>query len=644
MKPANPHIAIVHRRIRYIVATSVVILIVFALRLVDVQAVRAAGYASKADIELSKRTIIQAPRGGITDINGIEFARSVISYRILVDQAIIDFPKELATIAAPILGMSVGQLEPQLIGTRRYVVIAQSVKPEVWRKLEQAIENYNTSVSREKNGFTKRLAGFFAERIYTREYPEGQLGAAMIGFINRSGVGAAGLEYSMNKRLQGVNGEYTYANASGTIIPGTQKITVEERRGDNIRLTIDRDVQWIAQQAIAETVKKSKALSGTVIVMNPKTGQILAHASYPSFNPGDTKGVDPYRWKNPSVQEVYEPGSTGKIITIASAIEEGKITPETVLRIPYAYKVSNKTFHDHERHPVQYLTIAGALAISSNTGAIQVGQLLSNEKLHDYLEKFGISFKTGSGLPGEEGGKLLAVKDWSGTTAPTVAFGQGYSLTAMQATSVFATIANDGVRVTPTLIAGYTDASGRYTPANKQSSVRVVSKETAAQMRLMMESVVSASGTAPSAAIPGYRVAGKTGTAQRVDDSCGCYRGYTASFIGFAPADKPEFVVSVVIQDPKGIHWGGYLGGPVFKKVMSFVLKDQQRGVTEGYVQNHRNLSYKGVEHLALRDQKGCGLSRALRLSLRPNLHEDLKFSQCFLQFEQLPNCVLNAF
>ena len=573
MKPANPHIAIVHRRIRYIVATSVVILIVFALRLVDVQAVRAAGYASKADIELSKRTIIQAPRGGITDINGIEFARSVISYRILVDQAIIDFPKELATIAAPILGMSVGQLEPQLIGTRRYVVIAQSVKPEVWRKLEQAIENYNTSVSREKNGFTKRLAGFFAERIYTREYPEGQLGAAMIGFINRSGVGAAGLEYSMNKRLQGVNGEYTYANASGTIIPGTQKITVEERRGDNIRLTIDRDVQWIAQQAIAETVKKSKALSGTVIVMNPKTGQILAHASYPSFNPGDTKGVDPYRWKNPSVQEVYEPGSTGKIITIASAIEEGKITPETVLRIPYAYKVSNKTFHDHERHPVQYLTLAGALAISSNTGAIQVGQLLSNEKLHDYLEKFGISFKTGSGLPGEEGGKLLAVKDWSGTTAPTVAFGQGYSLTAMQATSVFATIANDGVRVTPTLIAGYTDASGRYTPANKQSSVRVVSKETAAQMRLMMESVVSASGTAPSAAIPGYRVAGKTGTAQRVDDSCGCYRGYTASFIGFAPADKPEFVVSVVIQDPKGIHWGGYLGGPVFKKVMSYVLQ-----------------------------------------------------------------------
>jgi cell division protein FtsI (penicillin-binding protein 3) len=191
------------------------------------------------------------------------------------------------------------------------------------------------------------------------------------------------------------------------------------------------------------------------------------------------------------------------------------------------------------------------------------------------LKKFGIGEKPGSGLPGEEGGKLLDVKDWSGTTAPTVAFGQGYSVTAMQATSVFATIANDGVRVTPTVVAGISDAAGRYTPANKQKSVRVISADTALKMRLMMESVVSPSGTAPTAAIPGYRVAGKTGTAQRVDDSCGCYRGYTASFIGFAPADKPEFVISVTIQDPKGLHWGGYLGGPVFNKVMSFVLKDQ---------------------------------------------------------------------
>lgn len=569
------HNSLVEKRIRYVVAIALVLLVAFAVRLVDVQAVRAAGYANRADMELAKKSIIMAPRGAITDINGTEFARSVTAYRILADQAIIDYPKKLAQLAAPILAVDQDWLESQLTGTRRYVVIEQSVKPAVWRKLEAAVDTYNAEVSKEKNGYAKRLAGFFAERIYVREYPERELGAAVIGFINRAGSGAAGLEYSMNSTLSGVDGEYTYANAGGTIIPGTQKITSEAVRGNTIRLTIDRDVQWVAQEAIRTAVKNSRALSGTVIVMDPATGQILAHATYPSFEPGNTKGIDPYRWQNPSVQEVYEPGSTGKVITIASAIEEGKISPETVMTVPDKLKRSNKVFKDHDPHPVWKLTTAGALAVSSNTASIKIGEMLSNDKLHSYLKKFGIGEKPGSGLPGEEGGKLLDVKDWSGTTAPTVAFGQGYSVTAMQATSVFATIANDGVRVTPTVVAGISDSAGRYTPANKQKSVRVISADTALKMRLMMESVVSPSGTAPTAAIPGYRVAGKTGTAQRVDDSCGCYRGYTASFIGFAPADKPEFVISVTIQDPKGLHWGGYLGGPVFNKVMSFVLKDQ---------------------------------------------------------------------
>lgn len=599
------HNSLVEKRIRYVVAISLVLLIAFAVRLVDVQAVRAAGYANRADMELAKRSLIMAPRGAITDINGVEFARSVIAYRILADQAIIDYPKQLAELAAPILKQDAKKLAEQLTGTRRYVVISQSEKPAVWRELEAAVDKYNSEISKEKNGYAKRLAGFFAERIYVREYPEAELGAAVIGFINRAGAGAAGLEYSMNSTLTGINGEYTYANAGGTIIPGTQKITSEAVRGNTIRLTIDRDVQWVAQEAIRTAVKGSRALSGTVIVMDPKTGHILAHATYPSFTPGNTKGVDPYRWKNPSVQEVYEPGSTGKVITVASAIEEGKIGPETVLTVPYKLKRSNKVFSDHDPHPVQRLTVAGALAVSSNTASIKIGEMLSNDKLHSYLKRFGIGEKPGSGLPGEEGGKLLEVKDWSGTTAPTVAFGQGYSVTAMQATSVFATIANDGVRVTPTVVAGISDAAGRYTPANKQKSLRVVSAETAQKMRLMMESVVSPTGTAPSAAIPGYRVAGKTGTAQRVDDSCGCYRGYTASFIGFAPADQPEFVVSVTIQDPKGLHWGGYLGGPVFKKVMSFVLKDQHVPPTlpaiNNYVLNEKELKAKIAAAEAIR-------------------------------------------
>jgi cell division protein FtsI (penicillin-binding protein 3) len=379
----------------------------------------------------------------------------------------------------------------------------------------------------------------------------------------------------MNSKITGVNGKYSYANGFKAEIPGSQSEIIPAQVGTSVRLTVDRDIQWVASKAIAKAVKSSAALSGTVIVMDPKTGHILAHATAPTFDPNNTKKVSLIAMRNPSVQDIYEPGSTGKIMTLAAAIEEKKITPETVFTVPYKLKRADKTFSDHEPHPTQRLTASGILAVSSNTGSILIGEKLSNQSLYDYLTKFGVGVKTGAGLPGESRGKLLEVSDWSGTTAPTMAFGQGYSLNTMQATSIFATIANDGVRVPPTVIAGTSDSSGNYTPTQKQKAVRVVSATTAKQMRMMMETVVSANGTAPTAAIQGYRVAGKTGTAQRIDDTCGCYRGYTASFIGFAPADKPAYVINVTIQDPKGMHWGGALGGPVFKEVMSFVLQSQ---------------------------------------------------------------------
>jgi cell division protein FtsI (penicillin-binding protein 3) len=309
--------------------------------------------------------------------------------------------------------------------------------------------------------------------------------------------------------------------------------------------------------------------------MDPKTGAIIAHATAPTFDPNNTKSVSLDLMRNPSVQDVYEPGSTGKVMTMAAALEEKTVTPTTVFSVPYGLYRSGKTFHDHERHATQHLTTTGILAVSSNTGSIQVGETLGSQRLYEYLTKFGIGSKTGSGLPGESAGILHPVKSWSGTTAPTVAFGQGYSLTAMQATSVFATIANGGVRVSPTVIAGTSDSSGHFTPAGNRESVRVVSEETAAKLRIMMESVVSANGTAPSAAIPGYRVAGKTGTAQRVDPITGKYSGYTASFIGFAPADSPRYVISVTLQRPRNGHFGGSLCGPVFKKVMTFVLQSE---------------------------------------------------------------------
>jgi cell division protein FtsI (penicillin-binding protein 3) len=523
---------------------------------------------------MEKVKTLQAPRGEITDINGTPFARSVAATSIVVDQTQITDPAKVAAFVAPIIQMSVAEVQSSLTGTRKWNMVLRNAKPATWLKLSVAIDRYNASF---KAMSPERIIGFFPERSYVREYPSGSLIASLVGFVNHDGVGATGLESSMNSIIKGVDGKYSYANGYKAEIPGSQSEILPAQSGTSVRLTVDRDIQWVASKAIADVVKSTRALSGTVIVMDPKTGHILAHATAPTFDPNNTTKVSLIAMRNPSVLDVYEPGSTGKVMTLAAALEEKKITPETVLTIPYKLKRSVKVFKDHEPHPTQRLTTAGILAVSSNTGSIKIGEMLSNDKLYEYLTKFGIGTKTGSGLPGESRGILPKVAEWSGTSAPTIAFGQGYSVTAMQATSVFATIANGGVRVSPTVIAGTSDASGNYTPSATRESVRVISEDTASKMRLMMESVVSANGTAPSAAIPGYRVAGKTGTAQRIDDTCGCYRGYTASFIGLAPADNPAYVISVTIQDPKGMHWGGYLGGPVFKKVMSFVL--QSKGI-----------------------------------------------------------------
>ena len=570
------HQQLVQDRIRKIVAIAIVIFLLFGLRLIEIQAIRAKGYVERADNELSKSATLLAPRGAIYDINGVELARSISAINIAVDQTVVNDPVNAAMVVAPILGMNPAELLPSLSGEKRYVLIAKDVQPSVWREVNEAIASYNTRVVKTKSDLDKRIGGFVPERSYIRDYPSGKLTASLIGVVNDQGTGSGGLESSLNSILTGTNGRYVYANGRGNIIPGSEEIRVEAKSGTSIRLTIDRDVQWVAQNAISQAVASSKAKSGTVIVMDPKTGEILAQASAPTFDPNVPSSITVDKLNNPSVQEVYEPGSTGKVITVAAAMEEGLITPETVFSIPYSMKVSDGVFRDHEKHPTQRLTTTGLLAVSSNTGSIKIGQKLGKDNLYKYLTKFGIGQSTNSKLPGESAGILHPVKNWSGTSLPTISFGQGYSLTAMQATSVFATIANNGVRVKPSILAGVVNESGKYTPAAANESTRVLSEQTAINMRAMMENVVSKNGTAPSAAINGYRVAGKTGTAERYNTACKCYSGYTASFIGFAPADQPKYVVSVTIQDPKGMHWGGVLAGPVFKKVMGFVLQNQR--------------------------------------------------------------------
>ncbi|CAN2193964.1 FtsI Cell division protein FtsI/penicillin-binding protein 2 [Candidatus Nanopelagicaceae bacterium] len=560
-------------RMRILLIFILTFFLLFTFRLIQIQGIQAGEYRNKAANEMESTRAIPAARGEITDINGVDFARSVSAINIVVDQTQITNAAQTANFAAPYLEMTVAQVQSAISGTKRYSMVAKSAKPAVWRNLSDAMATFNASLNKEN--FDQRIVGFFAERNYIREYPSGSLVSSLVGFVRQDGIGATGIESSLNSIISGTDGRYSYARGLGAEIPGSQNEIIAAKKGTTIRLTIDRDVQWVAAKAIQEVVAKAGATSGTVIVMDPKTGQILAHATAPTFDPNNTKTVSQALMRNPSVQDVYEPGSTGKIMTMAAALEEKKVTPETVFTVPDSIKRGGNTFHDHDRHAVKHLTTSGILAVSSNTGTIQVGELLSKETLHDYLVKFGIGQSTGSGLPGESAGLFRPVSNWSGTTAPTVAFGQGYSVTAMQATSIYATIANNGVRVSPTVIAGTTDASGKFTASAVRKSERVVSAQTAQQIRIMLESVVSAGGTAPNAAIPGYRVAGKTGTANRYNSACSCYSGYTASFIGFAPADAPRYVISVTIQDPKGIHYGGLLGGPVFKKVMTFVLQSE---------------------------------------------------------------------
>lgn len=569
-------------------------------QLVYIQVVNADNYRNRATNELLRTSVQLAPRGEITDINGVQLARSVAAETIIVDQTEIADPALTAEITSPVLGIPVPELTQMYTGKLLYKKILINAAPSTWLNLQNTIANYNKEVMKEKGGISRRIVGFFSERSYVRDYPTGKLAASLIGFINDAGVGAAGIESSMNSTLNGVNGKYIYENGAGNIIPGSAKTKVSAKVGTSVKLTIDRDIQWVAQDAISTAVRKSNAKSGTVIVMDPKTGAILAQASAPTFDPAKKNSITLESIRNPAVQDIYEPGSTGKVITVAAAIEEGKTTPTSVYTIPYSLKVGTRTYKDHENHPTQKLTTTGLLAVSSNTGAIQIGQSLGKDLLYKYLNKFGIGQNTGSHLPGESPGLILPLNEWTDSTLPTNSFGQGYSVTALQATSVFATIANGGVRVPPTVVAGTTDSNGNFSPAKQGKSQRVISEETAREIRNMLESVVSENGTAPSAAISGYRVAGKTGTAQRFNDSCHCYSGYTASFIGFAPADSPKFVVSVTIQDPSGMHWGGALGGPVFKKIMTFALQNKGVAPTEGKLKNYP-LTEKELNKLALK-------------------------------------------
>lgn len=555
-------------RLRIALLMVAILFFAFFLRLIDVQAVNAKSYAERATRELTRTATLPAPRGEITDRNGNVLARSVESLDLVVDQTLINRPGRAAELVAPIIGESVSYVQSRLTGKRKFVYVARDITPAQWVKIKEVIASENAA-----GKLSERIGGFFSERGFRRDYPEKYLAASLLGFVNSAGVGGGGMEGSLNSTLAGKDGIFTYENGGGPSIPSSRQTLVPPQPGKSVRLTIDRDLQWAAEDAINALATQTKATSVSAVIIDTQTGEILALATAPGFDPNNFSHTKASLLKVPSVQEIYEPGSTGKVMTMAAALEEKVVTPTSVFKTPDRMKRAGKLFKDHDNHPVWQLTSTGILAKSSNVGTIKIAERMSDNTLYSYLQRFGIGDRIHLGLPAETAGILNPVEKWSRSTFPTVAFGQSYSVNTIQATSVFATIANSGVRITPTLIAGTSDASGHYTPSMRPETRRVISADVAKQLSLMMESVTQEGGTATRAAIPGYRVAGKTGTAQRYDGSCGCYRGYTSSFIGFAPADQPRFAMSVTVQNPVGIHWGGYLGGPVFKSVISYALK-----------------------------------------------------------------------
>ena len=542
--------------------TTVLFFLVFSLytsQLVRIQAVEAEELAQRGLEKRLREVVVPAMRGAITDSNGIALASTVPAYDITVDQTRVIEPNQTAKALAPILNLDVKLIKSRLIGDKRFNFLARSVTSQTWERV--------ASLS---------LPGIYSERTTRRVYPYADLAGNVIGFVGTDGHGLAGLEAGMENTLAGQDGLLRYeGGAAGRRIPATDSRTEQAIPGTTIRLSIDRDLQFIAQNAIAAKVEEVNADWGTVVVLEPQTGRILALASVPTVNLSQPLQSDIADRKNRAVTDMFEPGSTGKIMTFAAALEEGVITPTSKIEVPPRLSRPTKVFHDHTPHGHLKLTANGVLAQSSNIGTILIAEKLSSPNLmHDYYVKFGIGQKTSLGFPGESAGAMLTPSQWSVTTFPTMSFGQGYATTAVQMASVFATIANDGVRMPVSLVDGYVGSDGIFKPVESKPGVRVVSPDTAITLRKMLESVVSSNGTAPSAQINGYRVAGKTGTAQRSDQSCGgCYQGYTASFIGMAPANDPKVVVAVIVDNPRIGHFGGVIAGPVFREVTAFALQ-----------------------------------------------------------------------
>lgn len=559
--------AVSRRRLRVCLAMVVGVFSVFGVRLFQIQGLDSSAYAAKAIAAGTAKSTVPAPRGAIRDRNGVELASNIDGRTLTADPSMTaPNAPQIARILKEELGDEIDYfdtIDKLRKPNTRNVYLARDLPALIAKKALKAVND-------------AELPGVFSEKESLRTYPGGKLAANLIGYINGAGEGVAGIEQEYDKTLTGIDGASTYEVApSGQRIPMADSTATEMVPGGDVTTTIDRDLQWYADQRLADAVKASSSDWGLAITMDTRTCQIVQMSQAPTFNPDDRTGMTDDKTVSRAVQNVYEPGSVMKAVTMAALADQGKIAADSKIVVPSGLDIDNFHIGDYWQHGTIHLTAAGVIAKSSNLGTIVASQQMSDETMYGYFRKFGFGQKSGVNLPGESNGILRNGKDWTKANHATIAFGQGISVTALQMVRAVGAVANAGKMCEPSVVSGTVDADGKKTEVESKPAHRVVSKDAAATVTRMMEAVTAPDGTAPAAAIKGYRVAGKTGTAWRVDPKSGRYiHGQnTVSFIGFAPADNPRFLTYIVLDKPYSNAGGGSTAAPVFHDIMSMALE-----------------------------------------------------------------------
>lgn len=539
-----------------------VVLSLFAARLIQLQGVDAAAYASMAQEESSRTVTLHAPRGSVVDRWGEELATSVEAVALAADPTqTADQAPEIAAVLSRRLGLDYfATVEALRTPDTRFAYLARQVPR--WQA-DRTLEALRS----------QQLAGVYTERDTLRVYPADDVAANVVGFVGQDGDGLQGLESVYDLVLRGRDGEATYTvGPGGEQIPLGPSVVEQPSPGAGLQLTLDRDLQWFAQRRLGQAVEETRAESGAAITMDVDTGEVLAYADYPSYDPNRPAASPRADRGSRAVQNVYEPGSVQKILTFGALLDAGLVDARTRLRVPPSLTFDGHVVSDDFDHGWIDLTAAGVLAKSSNLGTIRAAQRMPAAELEEYLREFGLGESTGVGLAGESDGLLADSSSWADIQHATIAFGQGLSVTAVQMAAAVNAVANHGVYVQPSLIQGVL-TDGELGQRVETESRRVLSRGAAEELQLMLETVTGDEGTGVNGQIAGYRVAGKTGTSQRVVDGEYAPGQRVISFAGFAPVEDPQLMTYVVIDYPKDGSYGGTAAAPVFRDVMAHALQ-----------------------------------------------------------------------